>query len=40
MTAQGAGPGEGTSEVYENVTCPFCGLLCDDIEIARTGTTL
>ena len=41
MSAQGVGSGEGAaSEVYENVTCPFCGLLCDDLEIARTGTTL
>ncbi len=39
--AQGVGSGEGAaSEVYQNVTCPFCGLLCDDLEIARTGTTL
>ena len=29
-----------TSEIYHNVTCPFCGLLCDDLEIARTGSTL
>ena len=41
MTAQGAGSGEGgASEVYQDVTCPFCGLLCDDIEIARTGSTI
>jgi formylmethanofuran dehydrogenase subunit B len=41
MSAQGVGSGEGAaSEVYQNVTCPFCGLLCDDLEIARTGTTL
>jgi formylmethanofuran dehydrogenase subunit B len=38
-----AAPGEGetgASEVYHNVTCPFCGLLCDDLEVARTGSTL
>lgn len=43
MTArdEGAGLGERpTSELYENVTCPFCGLLCDDLEISRTGSTL
>ena len=41
MTAPGAGPAEGgASEVYENVTCPFCGLLCDDIEVERTGSTI
>ncbi len=29
-----------TSELFENVTCPFCGILCDDLEISRTGNTL
>ena len=33
-------PGEGASEVYHNVTCPFCGLLCDDLEVSRTGSAL
>jgi len=37
MTAQGEG---SATELFQNVTCPFCGLLCDDLEIARTGTTL
>ena len=39
MTAQGSGSGQA-SELYQNVTCPFCGLLCDDLEVSRTGTTL
>jgi hypothetical protein len=25
---------------HENTPCPFCGILCDDLEISRTGTTL
>lgn len=25
---------------YENVACPFCGILCDDLSVARTGSTL
>jgi formylmethanofuran dehydrogenase subunit B len=29
-----------SSELYENVACPFCGMLCDDLEIARTGKQL
>jgi formylmethanofuran dehydrogenase subunit B len=43
MTARGEGAELGerpTSELYENVTCPFCGILCDDLEINRTGNTL
>lgn len=41
MSAQGGGSGEGpASELYHNVTCPFCGLLCDDLEVARAGHTL
>lgn len=43
MTAQAGGdrPGEhSASHTYENVTCPFCGLLCDDLTITRTGSTL
>jgi formylmethanofuran dehydrogenase subunit B len=42
MTAHAeGGPGEhGASHTYENVTCPFCGLLCDDLEVTRTGSTL
>ena len=36
--AEGDRPGDAT-HVYDNVTCPFCGLLCDDLKITRTGTT-
>jgi formylmethanofuran dehydrogenase subunit B len=33
--------GERTqSELFENVTCPFCGLLCDDLEIGRSENAL
>jgi formylmethanofuran dehydrogenase subunit B len=28
------------SERFEDVSCPFCGLLCDDLEIERNGATL
>lgn len=28
------------SEIFQNVPCPFCGVLCDDLEIARTGQDL
>lgn len=24
-----------SSQVFENVTCPFCGLLCDDLGVSR-----
>ncbi len=41
------GPGEGQelgenaeTELYENVTDPFCGILNDDLRIERTGTKL
>ncbi|MTD96136.1 formylmethanofuran dehydrogenase [Hyphomicrobium sp. xq] len=37
--AEGDRPGDA-SHVYDNVTCPFCGLLCDDLQITRTGSTL
>jgi formylmethanofuran dehydrogenase subunit B len=39
MTAPAEGEASA-SEVYHNVTCPFCGLLCDDLEVSRTGSTL
>jgi formylmethanofuran dehydrogenase subunit B len=29
-----------SSELYENVTCPFCGMLCDDFEIERSEAGL
>ncbi|MGE0055131.1 MAG: formylmethanofuran dehydrogenase [Hyphomicrobium sp.] len=25
---------------YDNVACPFCGILCDDLSIARNGSSL
>jgi formylmethanofuran dehydrogenase subunit B len=28
------------TEIYENVTCPFCGILCDDLKVERTGHSL
>ena len=28
------------SELFEHVTCPFCGLLCDDLEVERNGQTV
>ncbi len=39
MTASktGAKPGPG---VHTNVTCPFCGILCDDLEIQSNGSGL
>lgn len=27
----------GAAHTFENVACPFCGILCDDLEIARAG---
>ena len=29
-----------THELFENVTCPFCGMLCDDLEIERNDGAL
>ncbi len=37
--AEGDRPGDA-SHVYDNVTCPFCGLLCDDLQVTRTGSAL
>lgn len=28
------------SETFENVACPFCGILCDDLEIRRDGSKI
>lgn len=37
----GLKPGSDNAErVYENVACPFCGILCDDLEISNTGGAL
>lgn len=32
-------PRNGTNH-YENVACPFCGLVCDDLDIGPSGTGL
>jgi formylmethanofuran dehydrogenase subunit B len=31
---------QSSTQLYENVTCPFCGILCDDLRIERTGNKL
>lgn len=48
MTAPSESPGTGTvrpsspqaNATYEHVACPFCGIMCDDLKIARTGAAL
>lgn len=41
MGAQGPASGSnGAGNTYENVACPFCGILCDDLEISNTGSGL
>ncbi len=43
MTASqaGASPAPASAaETYAHVTCPFCGLRCDDLEINRAGQAL
>lgn len=30
----------GATGVHENVACPFCGIMCDDLEIGRTASGL
>lgn len=40
FTARQAGRERAKSELFEHVTCPFCGMLCDDLEVERTGDTL
>ena len=27
-------------KVFENVACPFCGMLCDDLEVENDDGTL
>jgi formylmethanofuran dehydrogenase subunit B len=29
-----------SSELFENVACPFCGMLCDDLEVERGASGL
>ena len=33
------GDNSGASE-FENVACPFCGLVCDDLQLSRGGSSL
>jgi formylmethanofuran dehydrogenase subunit B len=43
MTSSNACTAKGeraSSELYENVTCPFCGMLCDDLTVERTDKGL
>ncbi len=42
MTAEAEAAHEQQSapQHWTNVTCPFCGLHCDDLEIGRSGTAL
>ncbi len=39
VTSPGAASAKGAA-TYTNVACPFCGLLCDDLEVKRTGAAL
>lgn len=39
MTATDTG-GKASTARYDNVACPFCGLLCDDLQISRSGAAL
>jgi formylmethanofuran dehydrogenase subunit B len=39
-TARQAKAGRADTELFENVACPFCGMLCDDLEVERRGDTL
>ena len=32
--------GREASALYRNVTCPFCGIHCDDLEVGRTDRAL
>lgn len=36
MGAEGSGTAHA-SRHYENVACPFCGILCDDLEIESSA---
>jgi len=38
--ATAAGEAPGARETYFHVTCSFCGLRCDDLEIERVGKSL
>ena len=34
------GSGDAATGHYENVACPFCGILCDDLSVSRTASGL
>ena len=34
------GSGQGGSGQYDNVACPFCGIICDDLTIGRSASGL
>jgi formylmethanofuran dehydrogenase subunit B len=34
------GPSSAHAGQYENVACPFCGILCDDLQVSSSGTSL
>ena len=38
--ARKSGSERGSTARYEDVACPFCGLLCDDLKIERKGDQL
>jgi formylmethanofuran dehydrogenase subunit B len=40
QSARKAAGGRATHELFENVACPFCGLLCDDLEIENRDGAL
>lgn len=41
VTTDGGATGlRGKSNAYEHVTCPFCGILCDDLEVTPTPNGL
>lgn len=43
MTIKTASPADATATgkvTARDVACPFCGLLCDDLEVERTGAAL
>jgi formylmethanofuran dehydrogenase subunit B len=39
-TARQTKAGRADTELFQNVACPFCGMLCDDLEVARSGDGL
>lgn len=40
-TIKGSAPaGSTAAEVFNDVACPFCGILCDDLEISREASGL